>query len=124
VPDRVGEEELLDDHRVGVRRLNEDDMLARDWAQQPDVPLAVGETPGVLLERDIDETDRELTSDPASQRDGRGAADDLHGGPGRVVWDVDISIVRRLATAITGGELSYTLRKARSNSTVMEIMRW
>ena len=45
-------------------------------------------------------------------------------GPSALRSYVDIKIVRLLATAITGGEPSYTLAKASSKLTVMGIMGW
>ena len=53
-------------------------MLARDGAEQSNVPFVVGESAGVLLERGFDEGDGEFIGDPASKEDGRGTADDLH----------------------------------------------
>src|SRR2546428_1497257 len=79
VADCVGQKEEFDNHQVWMGRLDEDHMLDRNGAQQADVPLTDGESTGVLLESDIDETDGELMGDPASQADRRGAADDLHG---------------------------------------------
>src|SRR2546428_7192190 len=95
VTDRVGEEELLDDHRIRVRRLDEDDMLAGDGAQQADVPLAVGESTGMLFERNIDVGNGEFMGDPAGQGDGRGATENLH-----CVTTEEIGI--RLLTVSTG----------------------
>ena len=46
------------------------------------------------------------------------------GGAERIVSVVDIRSVRHLATAITGGELSYTLARAPSELTVMSIIGW
>src|SRR2546427_7510777 len=46
------------------------------------------------------------------------------GGAERIVSVVNIRIVRLLATAITGGEPSYTLAKAPSKLTIMGIMGW
>ena len=38
-------------------RLDEDDVLARDGSEEAHVPLAVGESTRVLLERDVHKID-------------------------------------------------------------------
>ena len=57
--------------------LYENDVLARDGAEQADVPLAVRKAAGVPLEGDVDMRGGELAGDPFREGDGRGTADDL-----------------------------------------------
>src|SRR3989442_1105359 len=90
VSDRVGQQEEFDDHRARMGRLDKDDVLVRDGSEEAHIALAIGESARVLLECDVHKIDGEFAGDPPSEGDRRRAADNLHGGPGRVVWDVDI----------------------------------
>ena len=57
ITDCIGQQEEFDDHRARMGRLDEDDVLARDGSEEAHVPLAVGESTRVLLERDVHKID-------------------------------------------------------------------
>src|SRR5437867_11570266 len=59
-------------------RLHEDDVVAGDRAEQPDVPLTVREAAWMPLEGHLDKACGELARNPAGEGDGGGATDDLH----------------------------------------------
>src|SRR5205807_9464019 len=64
IANRVREEEQLNDHRVRMRGLNEDDVIARDGSLKADVSLAVREATRVPLERNVDEGRMKVLGDP------------------------------------------------------------
>src|SRR5947208_3407555 len=79
IANRVREEEQLNGHRVRMRGLNEDDVIARDGGQEADVSLAVRNATRVPLERHVDEGRMKVLGDSTSKRDGGRTADHLHG---------------------------------------------
>jgi len=92
-------------------------MVACDGREEADVSLPIWEASRMPLKRYVDHARGEVLGDSAGERDGGRAADDFHEVDLTIVWDVNIRIVRPLATPITGRELSYTADQGECKAT-------
>ncbi len=78
VANRVREEEVLDNHRVRVSRLHEDNVLPVKGREQANVSLSVRKTAGVPFKAHVNVARAKLAGEGPGKEDGRGATYDLH----------------------------------------------